>query len=68
MTIMEQYEFAKKVKGFLTRWGLKQKFVAETCNIPETVFSGFLNGKQALSTNQLARVTGYINEYVRRNS
>ena len=68
MTIMEQYEFAKQTKDFLTRWGLKQKFVAETCSIPETVFSGFLNGKQALSSNQLIRVIEYTDEYVRRNS
>lgn len=67
MTVMEQYQAATQTRDFLTRWGLKQKFVAETCKIPETVFSGFINGKLALSSNQLARVIAYINDYVRRN-
>lgn len=68
MTVMEQQATAGKVKSFLTQWGLKQKFVAERCQIQETAFSLFINGKLALSAKQLERVVAYIDDYVRRNS
>lgn len=62
-----QLEIAKYTKQFLIEWGLKQKFVARTCVIPETVFSEFLNGKVTLSSAQLERVTAYVEDYERRN-
>lgn len=68
MTVMEQYKTAEDIKVFLSRWGLKQKYVAEICQIPEKVFSRFLTGKLALSENQLVRVISYINDYEQRNS
>ncbi len=68
MKAVEQTGIALQTREFLMRWGLKQKFVAETCGIPETAFSGFINGKLALSRNQLARVTSYMNDYESRNS
>lgn len=68
MTILEQYSAAEKTKAFLTRWGLKSKFVAEACQIPETAFSKFLNNKAALTDKQVERITAYVDDYVRRNS
>ena len=68
MKAVEQTGIALQTREFLMRWGLKQKFVAEMCGIPETAFSGFINGKLALSRNQLARVTSYMNDYESRNS
>lgn len=68
MKAVEQTRFALQTREFLAHWGLKQKFVAETCGIPETVFSAFINGKLALSVNQLARITTYMNDYKSRNS
>lgn len=68
MTMIEQYAIAEEVKVFLSKWGLKRKFVAEVCQIPETVFSKFLNNKVVLSSKQIERVTAYIEDYIRRNS
>lgn len=67
MTAVEQYQVAEQTKEFLAKWGLKKKFVARTCGIPEGVFSKFINNKVALSGKQLERVTSYTSDYVRRN-
>lgn len=67
MKAVEQTGIALQTREFLTRWGLKQKFVAKTCGIPETAFSGFINGKLALSDKQLSRVVAYVNDYEQRN-
>nr|DAL75911.1 MAG TPA: structural protein [Caudoviricetes sp.] len=64
---MTQMETAKRTKLFLAQWGLKQKFVAKTCKIPETIFSEFINGKAALNSAQHERVSAYIEDYERRN-
>lgn len=68
MTVMEQHPIAEQTKEFLGKWGLKQKFVAKTCNIPEPSFSQFVNGSLALSEKQLGRVMAYTSDYIRRNS
>lgn len=68
MTIMEQLETAKETKAFLIKYGLKRRFVAETCNIPETTFSGFMNGKLALSDKQYKCLVDYTKDYICRNS
>lgn len=68
MTLYEQYSVATKTKDFLSRWGLKKKYVAKVCGIPETEFSRFINGKLALNSCQLTRVTEYVDDYTRRNS
>lgn len=68
MTAVEQYPIAEETKAFLSKWGLKKKFVARMCGIPEGVFSKFINNKVALSSKQLERVTFYTSDYVRRNS
>lgn len=65
--LFEQYETATDTREFLTQWGLKKKFVASICGIPETVFSKFINGKMALNNQQLARLIAYTDEYIRRN-
>lgn len=65
---MEQYRFVEEPNDFIARWGLKKKFVAETCGISESSFSKFLSGKAALSTKQLERVLAYTKDYVCRNS
>lgn len=68
MTILEQTAMSEQVKAFLSRWGLKQKFVAKMCGISEPIFSQFINGKIALSPNQVSRVVTYMDDYMRRNS
>ncbi len=68
MTMLDQYEIAEETRDFLAQWGLKKKYVAKVCQIPEGVFSKFLNNKVALSSGQLGRVTAYTSDYVRRNS
>jgi len=68
MTIIDQYGIAEETRDFLAQWGLKKKYVAKVCQIPEGVFSKFLNNKIALSPNQLGRVTAYTSDYARRNS
>lgn len=67
MTVMEQCKTAEDIRVFLSKWGLKQKFVAKTCGIPETAFSRFVTGKLALSDKQIARVVAYMNDYEKRN-
>ena len=59
---------ADQTKRFLAQWGLKQKYVAAACQIPESVFSQFLNAQLALSPAQLARIMAYLDDYLRRNS
>lgn len=68
MTVIEQYDVAKKTNEFLAHWGLKKRFVAKTCGIPETSFYKFVNGKGALSDQQFERVVEYTSDYARRNS
>ena len=68
MTILEQAKTAEETKAFLSKYGLKRRFVTEICNIPETTFSGFMNGKSALSEKQYRRLVAYTKDYVRRNS
>ena len=46
--MLEQSNVADDTREFLQRWGLKGKFVAATCYIPERIFSRFLNHKTAL--------------------
>lgn len=67
MTLIEQAKTVEYTRAFLNKWGLKQKYVAQTCLIPEKIFSRFLTGKLALSDNQLARVMEYINDYEQKN-
>ena len=67
MTVMEQCKTAEDIRVFLSKWGLKQKYVAETCQIPEKIFSRFVTGKLALSDKQLSRVVAYVNDYEQRN-
>lgn len=68
MTIMDQITIATDTKNTLEKFGLKQQYVAERCEISEAVFSKFLNGKAALNEKQLECVVTYIKDYVRRNS
>ena len=68
MTILEQTAISEHTREFLSQWGLKQKFVAKACGISEPVFSKFINGKIALSPNQIGRVVVYMNDYEHRNS
>lgn len=65
--MIEQCNVAEKAKDFLQRWGLKGKFVAATCYIPERIFSRFLNHKTALSSKQLQRLENYMEDYEQRN-
>lgn len=67
MTILEQSKIATEAKTVLERYGLKKRYVAKKCDISETTFYQFLNGKTALSEKQLTRVVAYIKDYVRRN-
>ena len=67
-TLQEQSQVAKSTRRFLETWGLKQRYVAAACQINERVFSGFLTHRVALSDTQLARVSAYVSDYVRRNS
>ena len=62
-----QLEIAKNTRQFLTKYGLKQKFVAKICMIPETTFSEFLNGKIVLNSAQIERIIAYVEDYKRRN-
>lgn len=68
MTVRDQYEVAEQTKEFIDKWGLKKKYVAATCSIPEVVFSSFINGRLALSERQISRIVEYTTDYVRRNS
>ena len=68
MTLYEQYSVAAQTKDFLSQWGLKRKYVAKICGIPETEFSRFINGKLALNSHQLSHIVNYIDDYTRRNS
>lgn len=63
-----QRPVADQTKEFLAQWGLKQKYVAAACQIPESVFSQFLNSQLVLSPAQLGRVEAYMTDYCRRNS
>ena len=63
-----QRAVADQTKQFLAKWGLKQKYVAAVCQVPEGVFSQFLNEQLVLSPGQLARVVAYMEDYHRRNS
>lgn len=63
-----QLPVANQTRKFLAQWGLKQKYVAAACQIPESVFSQFLNAQLALSPAQLARIMAYMDDYLRRNS
>lgn len=65
--MLEQSNVADKTRDFLQCWGLKGKFVAATCYIPERIFSRFLNHKTALTSNQLKRLESYMDDYERRN-
>ena len=60
MTAVEQYPIAEETKAFLAKWGLKKKFVARMCGIPEGVFSKFINNKVALSSNLFCKLSGDI--------
>lgn len=64
---MEQYEISSKVKELLIKYGLKQNFIADKCNIQRTSFSMFMHGKLALSKRQLGRIADFVDDYVRRN-
>jgi len=63
----EQYQVAEQAREFLITWGLKQKFVAETCQLPAKVFSKFLTHRLALSKTQTQRVVDYMADYAQRN-
>ena len=65
---IHQYQLAEQTKSFLDTWGLKQRFVADTCKISEHVFSQFMNHKMMLSDGQMNRLVSYMAEYVRRNT
>ena len=66
--MLEQSNVADDTREFLQRWGLKGKFVAATCYIPEQIFSRFVNHKLALTSNQLKRLMEYMADYERRNT
>lgn len=65
--MLEQCNIAEKTKDFLQCWGLKGKFVAAKCYIPEQIFSRFVNHKLALTENQLKRLMEYMADYEQRN-
>lgn len=50
---MAQYELSLRVKELLIKYGLKQNFIADKCNIQRTSFSMFMHSKLALSNRQL---------------
>lgn len=64
----EQYQVVEHTRKFLDTWGLKQKYVASVCQIPEQVFSKFLTCQRTLSAAQLRRVLDYMEDYKRRNN
>lgn len=64
----DQQSTADQLHKFLQTWGLKAKFVAQTCTISENIFSKFMSKKVALSTNQLSRVQHFMEDYIHRNS
>ena len=41
MTLIEQAKTIEYTRAFLNKWGLKQKYVAQTCLIPEKSFLDF---------------------------
>ena len=65
---LKQCEVADRTKEFLNTWGLKQRFVAETCMIDVNIFSKFMNHAAVLSEKQINRLTIYLDDYVRRNT
>lgn len=65
---IEQYEVADRMKVFFKTWGLKQRFVAETCGIDANIFSKFMNHVAILSEKQMNRLIAYEKDYIRRNS
>lgn len=67
MEIVEQNVISSRVKSLLTRYGLKQNFIADTCKIRRPDFSMFMHSKLALSDRQIGRVIDFIDDYERRN-
>ncbi len=65
--ILEQVSVADETRAFLQRWGLKGKYVAGVCFIPERIFSRFMTHKVALTANQLMRLKNYMFDYEQRN-
>lgn len=66
--LLEQEKIANDTRSFLTRWGLKAKYVANKCNINPKIFSQFTNHRLTLSNNQLQRLVSFITEYEKRNN
>lgn len=67
MTIKEQFDLAAKVKPFLRKWGLKQGYLANVCEVHKTTMSHFVNGKGVLSAPKYALLASFMEEYDARN-
>lgn len=67
MTVKEQFNLAAKVKPFLRKWGLKQGYLANICEVHETTMSHFVNGKGVLSAPKYAKLASFMEEYDARN-
>ena len=65
--LLEQKAIAEQVREFLGHWGLKAKFVANTCGISPNILSKFLNHRVTISNNQLNRLVLYMESYISRN-
>jgi len=68
MKLNEQEILASRTKEFLQSWGLKAIYVSKQCRINPRIFSAFINNHVTLSSNQIARLSFYMEDYERRNS
>lgn len=66
--LREQEQLAAETREFLSRWGLKAKYVAEQVQIDEKSFSKFVNHKLALPDYQVLQLRNYVEDYERRNA
>lgn len=65
--IEQQMSVASRVKDFLTRSGLKARFVASQIGVDERTFSRFVHHKTILDNDRYGQLVDYIDNYQRRN-
>lgn len=58
-----QKEFAETVSGFLSRYGLQQKWVAEQLGMSKSVLGDFLTGRRELTKSNCFNLSSFIKRY-----
>lgn len=58
-----QNEFAEIVSGFLSKYGLQQKWVAEQLGISKSVLGDFLTGRRELSKSNCFNLSSFLKRY-----